>query len=197
MRHACSGEPSPSSRGRDCPVGARARCSRRCRRASPCFTTPLDLIWWRVLAEKAWSDIVLAGATGRDRGIPTSGAFFIVILSKGVDLGKDGRCALVCCGAPRASICGNKVSRMRQQLVAVVDDDPGMLKSIERLLRAYKLDLVVLLVCRGFSRGSAAGTANCLVLDIHLGGISGIDLRRRLASLRLPPAGHFHFSRGR
>ena len=33
---------------------------------------------------------------------------------------------------------GTRPPRMREQIVAVVDDDPGMLKSIERLLKAYK-----------------------------------------------------------
>jgi FixJ family two-component response regulator len=71
---------------------------------------------------------------------------------------------------------------MRQQLVAVVDDDPGMLKSIERLLRAYKFEPAVFRSAEAFLEGRAAGTASCLVLDIHLGGMSGIDLRRRLAA---------------
>ena len=71
---------------------------------------------------------------------------------------------------------------MRQQLVAVVDDDPGMLKSIERLLRAYKFEPVVFTSAEAFLGDLAAGTASCLVLDIHLGGMSGIDLRRRLAA---------------
>jgi FixJ family two-component response regulator len=71
---------------------------------------------------------------------------------------------------------------MRKQLVAVVDDDPGMLKSIERLLRAYKFEPAVFTSAEAFLEGAAAGAASCLVLDIHLGGMSGIDLRRRLAA---------------
>ena len=77
---------------------------------------------------------------------------------------------------------------MRQQVVAVVDDDAGMLKSIERLLKAYKFEPAVFTSAEAFLEGPAAGAASCLVLDIHLGGMSGIDLRRRLsaAGSRLP-----------
>ena len=71
---------------------------------------------------------------------------------------------------------------MRQQVVAVVDDDPGMLKSIERLLKAYKYQTAIFTSAEEFLDDTAAGAATCLVLDIHLGGMSGIDLRRRLTA---------------
>lgn len=70
---------------------------------------------------------------------------------------------------------------MRQQVVAVVDDDPGMLKSIERLLKAYKFQTATFTSAEAFL-DAPAGAASCLVLDIHLGGMSGIDLRRRLTA---------------
>ena len=71
---------------------------------------------------------------------------------------------------------------MRQQVVAVVDDDPGMLRSIERLLKAHKFQTESFASAEAFLDGSAADAATCLVLDIHLGGMSGIELRRRLAA---------------
>jgi FixJ family two-component response regulator len=77
---------------------------------------------------------------------------------------------------------GNKVFRMRQQVVAVVEDDPGMLQSIERLLKAYKFQTAVFVSAEAFLENAAQTAAACLVLDIHLGGMSGIELRRRLAA---------------
>ena len=71
---------------------------------------------------------------------------------------------------------------MRQQIVAVVDDDPGMLKSIERLLKAHKYQTATFTSAEEFLDDAEARAATCLVLDIHLGGMSGIDLRRRLAA---------------
>ena len=64
-------------------------------------------------------------------------------------------------------------------VVIVVDDNEGLLKSVARLLAHHGID------SRTFSSGEAlleAGTvqtATCLLLDIHLGGISGIELQRR------------------
>jgi FixJ family two-component response regulator len=72
--------------------------------------------------------------------------------------------------------------RMREQVVAVVEDDPGMLRSIERLLKAYKYQTATFTSAEAFLEDTAASAATCLVLDIHLNGMSGIDLRRRLTA---------------
>ena len=70
--------------------------------------------------------------------------------------------------------------------VTVIDDDPTMLKAIERLLRVKGFDVETFASAEAFLAGP--GTASCLVLDIHLGGMSGIELRRRLvASGARPP----------
>jgi FixJ family two-component response regulator len=69
-----------------------------------------------------------------------------------------------------------------RKVVAVIDDDPSMLKAIERLLRAHGFDAEVFESAEAFLSGDARGEAACLVLDIHLGGMSGIELRRRLTA---------------
>jgi FixJ family two-component response regulator len=71
---------------------------------------------------------------------------------------------------------------MRQQVVAVIEDDPGMLRSIERLLKAYKYQTAIFTSAEAFLQDAAARAATCLVLDINLSGMSGIDLRRRLTA---------------
>jgi len=71
---------------------------------------------------------------------------------------------------------------MPRPVVAVVDDDPSMLKGLARLLNASGYDTEVFDSAEAFLDGSAACDAICLILDIHLGGISGIELRRRLAA---------------
>ena len=77
---------------------------------------------------------------------------------------------------------------IRRQVVAVIDDDPAMLKAIERLLGAKGFDVEAFASAEAFLAGAAASEATCLVLDIHLGGMSGIELRRRLveSGSRLP-----------
>jgi FixJ family two-component response regulator len=71
---------------------------------------------------------------------------------------------------------------MPQHLVAVVEDDPGMLKSIDRLLKAYKFQTAIYASAESFFDDRAASEPTCLVLDIHLGGMSGIELRRKLTA---------------
>jgi len=77
---------------------------------------------------------------------------------------------------------------MREQVVAIIDDDPGVLRSIERLLKAHKYQTAIFTSAEAFLDDTAASAATCLILDIHLGGMSGIDLRHRLTASgsRLP-----------
>jgi FixJ family two-component response regulator len=75
-----------------------------------------------------------------------------------------------------------------KKVVAIVEDNPDMLKGVERLLSAHGFVTEVYTSAEAFLEGAAASEASCLILDIHLSGISGIDLRRRLAAAgsRLP-----------
>jgi FixJ family two-component response regulator len=67
-------------------------------------------------------------------------------------------------------------------VVIVVDDDPGFLKSVARLLSVHGFDIRTFSSAELLLDGDTARTATCLLLDIHLGGISGIELQRRLAA---------------
>jgi FixJ family two-component response regulator len=75
-----------------------------------------------------------------------------------------------------------------KRVVAIVEDDPSMLKGLERLLNVHGFATEVYTSAEAFLAGAAASEAGCLVLDIKLGGISGIELQRRLtaAGSRLP-----------
>ena len=72
--------------------------------------------------------------------------------------------------------------------VVVVEDDDGMRKALDRLLRAAGYQPLLFSSAEAFLGTEAADWAACLVLDIHLPGLSGLELRRRLmASGRQPP----------
>lgn len=64
--------------------------------------------------------------------------------------------------------------------MVVVDDDAMMLKSIERLLNACGFTTELYSSAEAFLARTVRSLAACLLLDIHLGGMSGIELRRRL-----------------
>lgn len=68
------------------------------------------------------------------------------------------------------------------QLIAVIDNDPILLRSLTRLLDASGFATMSFSSAEAFLASSTANRATCLVLDIDLDGMSGIDLRRRLAS---------------
>jgi FixJ family two-component response regulator len=76
--------------------------------------------------------------------------------------------------AMRSSIMG---SRHR---VIVVDDDPGILLAVQRVLHLHGFETEVFSSAEGFLEGARLGDAICLVLDVHLQHMSGIDLRRQL-----------------
>jgi len=69
----------------------------------------------------------------------------------------------------------------RQRIVAVVDDDPSMLRATTDLLSAHGLVSEVFASAEEFLGRGATIKVDCVLLDIHLGGMSGIELRRRLA----------------
>ena len=64
-------------------------------------------------------------------------------------------------------------------VVGVVEDDPGMRKSIARLLRASGYGTTTFASAEDFIQ-SGSENVFALVLDIHLPGMSGIELRRRM-----------------
>lgn len=59
-----------------------------------------------------------------------------------------------------------------------------MRKSIDRLLRAHGYDTASFASAEAFLAGDATDGARALVLDIHLPGLSGIELCRRLHHVR-------------
>lgn len=68
----------------------------------------------------------------------------------------------------------------RVKTVAVVEDDASMQKSIARLLAAHGFATELYASAEDFLGRFGSSEAGCALVDIHLPGISGIDLRRML-----------------
>jgi FixJ family two-component response regulator len=64
--------------------------------------------------------------------------------------------------------------------IAVVEDDPSVLRGIIRLLRAHGLNVLGFASAKAFLDDETAKESACLIIDIHLNGISGLDLHRQL-----------------
>ncbi len=69
--------------------------------------------------------------------------------------------------------------------IAIVEDDPATRKSLERLLQANGYETAAFASAEAFLQSASAGGAIGLVLDIHLGGMSGIELRRRMSAAKV------------
>jgi FixJ family two-component response regulator len=67
-----------------------------------------------------------------------------------------------------------------RNLVLVVDDDPGTLKGVQRLLRQHGYDSMLFPSVEAFENHRGIDKAVCVILDINLGDGSGIELRHRL-----------------
>jgi FixJ family two-component response regulator len=69
--------------------------------------------------------------------------------------------------------------------VFVVDDDPAVRKALQRLFRAAGLHVETFAEAQEFLTGSRPESPGCLVLDLRLPGISGLDLQEELAAAHL------------
>jgi FixJ family two-component response regulator len=68
----------------------------------------------------------------------------------------------------------------RAPTVYVVDDDPDVLKALERLLASIGLNVATFASPHGFLEGYDRDAPGCLVLDLALPGLSGLELQRVL-----------------
>ena len=68
-------------------------------------------------------------------------------------------------------------------LVSIVDDDPSVRKALRRLCTAagYRVDLFD--SSESFLDAGVAYTTDCLILDLHLPGKSGLELQAELVAV--------------
>ena len=66
-------------------------------------------------------------------------------------------------------------------VIAIVDDDASVRRSLHRLVRAAGYPVETFESARAFLEWLPGGRASCLVLDVHMNELSGFDLQQRLA----------------
>lgn len=69
-------------------------------------------------------------------------------------------------------------------LIAVVDDDVSVRKSLDRLIRSVRLDVRLFGSAEEFLNCAPPLKPDCLILDVNLPGMSGIELQRHLLASR-------------
>jgi FixJ family two-component response regulator len=75
-----------------------------------------------------------------------------------------------------------------RNLVLVVDDDPGILRALKRLLRQHDYEPIPFSSAKAFKSHTDFENAACVILDINLNDGSGIELGNGLkaASVSVP-----------
>lgn len=69
---------------------------------------------------------------------------------------------------------------MNETVIHVVDDDPGMRKALARLLRAEGYEVRLFGNAGDLLSCCSAEEINCLLLDVSMPGLTGLELQRRL-----------------
>ena len=70
-------------------------------------------------------------------------------------------------------------------IVFVVDDEPSVCVSLKRLLRSVGLEARTFASAQEFLRCERPNAPGCLVLDVRLPGLSGLDLQQELAAEKI------------
>ena len=70
-------------------------------------------------------------------------------------------------------------------LIAVVDDDPSVRKGLQRLIRSLGWKAETFPSAQEFLDHPRTEPPSCLVLDLQLPGLSGLDLQKRMAEVGL------------
>ena len=74
---------------------------------------------------------------------------------------------------------------MKDRIVLVVDDDPGMLEGLQRLLWLHAYEPLLLSSAEAFKKHTDFEKVACVILDINLNDGSGIELGHHLQAAGL------------
>lgn len=75
--------------------------------------------------------------------------------------------------------------RQIDTVIAVVDDDPSVRQGLERLIRSLGWKAETFASAQEFLERPRTEAPSCLILDLQLPGLSGLDLQKRMAEARL------------
>ena len=80
------------------------------------------------------------------------------------------------------------ISTEKKLIVSVVDDDASVRRTISRIFESDGMEVTAYGSAEEFLGGGGPGDSACLILDVHLPGIGGVDLQESLnrADLSVP-----------
>src|ERR1700684_1041058 len=69
-----------------------------------------------------------------------------------------------------------------QTIVMSVDDDDSIRKAVRRLMKSYGFAVETFASAEEFLGSDRVATISCLILDIHMPGMNGLELQKRLVA---------------
>ena len=75
--------------------------------------------------------------------------------------------------------------REPKAVIAIVDDDPSVQRGLQRLIRSAGWKPETFASAQEFLARARTASPNCVLLDLQLPGLSGLDLQKRMAEVGL------------
>ena len=124
-----------------------------------------------------WADIILVK-------VKCAILFFSVFLQKFL---KESHCEQAIDDIKNFS-CNNNMTTSYGPMISVVDDDAFMRQATENLLLSWGFVVSTFASAEAFLDSGRADDTSCLITDVHMPGLTGLDLQQRLieAGKRLP-----------
>jgi RNA polymerase sigma factor (sigma-70 family) len=74
----------------------------------------------------------------------------------------------------------------QKPIIYIVDDDPSVRQSTELLLKSVGFNVKTFVSAQDFLKANLQEDLGCLILDVRMPGISGLDLQEKLVSSKTP-----------
>jgi FixJ family two-component response regulator len=81
---------------------------------------------------------------------------------------------------------GGKIGNLKQ-LIAIVDDDQSAREAVTSLVRALGFEAAAFASAADFLHSPESGQTACLIVDMRMPGMNGLDLYRHLVVAGAPP----------
>src|ERR1700745_1384138 len=72
-----------------------------------------------------------------------------------------------------------------KEMVFVVDDDPAVCTALKRLIRSVGIEALTFTSARDFLRATRPDVPGCLVLDVRLSDLSGLNVQEKLTDAKI------------
>lgn len=95
--------------------------------------------------------------------------------------------SMVCCRRSSRSLVFDGELLYPEQIVAIVDDDESIRHATDSLVRSFRKRTIVFASAEDFLQSGKLAETSCLISDIMMPGMSGIEMHERMLALGYAP----------